>query len=579
MESLLEINTIVWSTDIENSRKYAQIFTAGQPDDKGVFTNSTSEYILKTYVRCPTYPNTQAPSSITDIVFVCVEEDSEMEQAKSYLDSRRGIPMKVCLTTKFGQFDDLECKNVNPSELENERNTIIKEAVAFEKTLVNVFKKFDLNGNGLISTDELISCSKELGHDLNQDDAQMITDTLDKDHKGNIDFNGFKKWWVTGKTDFANFRRIVKAEMAVNKLIKLSSQNFNNYLTNLNENSNNVAQNEVQQSISLNMHPVKSFDNGIGIYMDMCSGPDAKEIFDSKNEQVRNSPVFVSLTIEMENNEIASQTAEMINQMVAPMLESVPQIQPVLQMGLRYTIRADQNKLVAEVYVEAMLAEIMINQCNQFNQVNVKAGGEGSLHLFTNANFNDILVEKDAWKCLEKAINLKMNFSAKAYNLRGAVDTVCNALEDQINQGAVSSKFKAAVMATRFSGVLRSFNLDFKFDPSLILDMIVLKLEKEHVSEEGYSNLNFQEFKEKIKGVDNKVEERFLEFVDKMDEAISQIQEMKESIPPEIMEIVKAINMEKIEMQMGFNTEASRLFSKITLNLPELNTVRNNILN
>lgn len=580
MESKIEINAIVWSSNIDMARKYAEAFTQGTQNGAGFYTNSTSEYTLNTYIRCPSESNTSTPTSITDIVMVHVEDSDECAQAQKYLDSRRGIPMKVCLTTKLGEFDELECKNVNPSELGNERTVILKEALSFERTLINVFKKFDINGNGLISTDELISCSKELGHELTKDDAQMITDTLDKDKKGNIDFNGFKKWWVTGKSDFTNFRRVVKAEMAVNKLIKMTSTNFNDYLSNLNENSKDLAATEVQQSMNLNFHSANEFENGIGLFIDICSGPEAKEIFDSKPESLRNSPVFVTLSLEMDNNEIASQTAEILNEMIIPMLGAIPQMTIPLQMGLKINFRANQNKLVADVTVEAMLAEIMINSYNSFNIKDLKVGGEATLHIFTGVNLNDVKnSDLNCWELSEKAMNLKLHFNTKAYNIRGCVETICAALDEKIDQGVIPMAFKNATIATRFGAILRTFDLDFKFDPAPLIDMIILKTEKKNIGTEGYNQLNLEEYKEKMAQGDAEAAQRLSEMRAVIAQYIDQMAQMKEMVPPEFMDIIKSINLEKIELQFGINTDAAKVSNKITLNLPGLQSIKDQVLN
>jgi hypothetical protein len=319
--------------------------------------------------------------------------------------------------------------------------------------------------------------------------------------------------------------------------------------------------------------------------MDVCSGPEAKEIFDSKTEQVRNSPGFVSFSIEMENADIALQTAELLNQLVSPMIESVPQIAPFIQMGLKYEIRAYQNKLTFEIYGEAMIAELFVNSFNQFQTEyinNMNVSGEGTLHLFTNAGITDIYSnEVNPWTLLEKALNFKANFSTKAYNLRGAVDAVCGVLEDQCNIGGgiQSNKFKAAIMVTRVASVLRSFDLDFKFDPSNILELIILQLEKSHVAEEGYSNLKFEEFKKKIREDQTTTGETVSALRNHFESIIYQAQMYKDMIPPEFIDIIKAINLEKFEFQIGLNTEKCRLFYKITLNLPGMNTLRETILN
>lgn len=581
MESKIEINAIVWSTDIESARKYAQVLTGSTQNEAGFYTTSTPEYTFNTYVRCPSVPNTATPTSITDIVFIQIEDELELLDAKNYLDSRRGIPMKVCLTTKFGQFEELECKNVNPAELANEKNTILKEALSFEKTLVNVFKKFDLNGNGLISTDELMSCSKELGHELTHDDAKMITDTLDKDNKGNIDFNGFKKWWVTGKSDFTNFRRIVKAELAVNKLIKMTSTNFNDYLSNLNENSNNVASSEVQQSMNINFHAKDDFENGIGLFIDISSGPEAKEIIQSMPEKLRNSPAFFTISIEMENNEIAAQTAEIVNEMLMPMIETIPQLSVSTQMGMRLNLRSNQNKLVFDVSVESLLAEIITNSLNIYNTKDLKMGGEGTLHLFTNVDINDIFSsDLNAWKLIEKALNMKMHFTTKAYNLRGAIDSVCGMIDKEIQSGALPHSFRNATNITRIASIMRSMDLDFKFDPAPIIDLIILKSTKKHIGEEKYSLMSFSEFKAQLsEEMNNKISETVADMREKMSHYVETASQMKEMIPPEFMDIIKSLNMEKIESQFGVSNDNLTMSVKLTLAMPKLNMIKDKILN
>lgn len=583
METKIEINIIVWSTNIELATKYAEIFTQGTKNQAGFFTNSSPEYILNTFTRCPNVQTTATPSSITDIVMVVVENAEESEAAQKYLDSRRGIPFKVCLTTQVGQFEELECKSINPGELANERTNVIKEALSFEKTLVNVFKKFDLNGNGLISTDELISCSKELGHELSKDDAKMITDTLDKDKKGNIDFNGFKRWWVTGKSDFTAFRRIVKAEMSVNKLIKMTSKNFNEYLSNLNENSNELVSQEIQQNIDINLHSGKEFENGVGLFIDISSGNEAKEIMQGKPENIRNSPVFVSLNLEMENNQIASETAEMLNQMINPMLEAIPEIASPIQMGGRFNIRANQNKLIADITVQDMLAEIFMMNLNMYNTKEIKMSGEGTWHLFSALNIGDIYKDNlNPWELFEKAMNMKMHIMGRSYNLRGAVEPICAELDNQINSGVLPPKMKKISMGIRALSILREFTLDFNFDPTMIVNILFLQLCIKTVGKEGYNGLGYEEFKKKC--IENPEEKNQInDKVRKIRETISTYlemgEQMKESIPPEFIDIIKAVNLEKIELQFGINTEQINSSSKFTLNLPGLNEIKDKILN
>jgi hypothetical protein len=582
MESKIEINAIVWSTNIETARKYAKEFTCDASENQNnYYETTTPEYKLNTYVRCPTYPVSATPSSITDIVIIQIEDTEDLIEAKKYLDSRRGIPMRVCLTTKLGEFDELECKLVNPSQLASERNVVLKEALSFERTLVNVFKKFDLNGNGFISTEELMSCSKELGHDLSHDDAKMITDTLDRQKSGNIDFNGFKKWWVTGKSDFSNFRRIVKAEMAVKNLVKMTSTNFNDYLTNLNNNSNDVASSEVQQSIEINLHAQKDFENGIGVFFDVSSGAEAKEIMNSFHEGLRNSPVFLTLSLEMADNETAAQTAEILNQMVMPMLNEIPEVSNVLMMGVNLELRAVQNKIILQVTISSMFAEIIANTLNEYNTSQLKMSAECTIHMFTNVDVNDLYSnDLSGLRLLEKFLNMKMHFTTKAYNLRSAVESVCGMMDDKIQMGVLPNYFSNIVNATRFGSVLRNFSLDLKFDPSPLVDMLALDKLKEFVGTEGYSTLSFGDFRAKVSDESaNSINDSVSGFRNLMPNYINMFTQMKEMVPPEFIDIVKALNTERIEIHYGVNHQNLALSSKITLNLPKLNVIRDQVLN
>lgn len=581
MESKIEINAIVWSTNIENARKYAAELTGAQASQNNHYSKSTSEYTLNSYVRCPNHPVTATPSSITDIVIIQIEETGDLAEAKKYLDSRRGIPMRVCLSSKVGEFDELECKLVNPSALASEGDIIIKEALAFEKTLVEVFKKFDINGNGLISTEELMQISAELGNVLTYDDAKMITDTLDREKKGNVDFNGFKKWWVTGKSDFASFRRIVKAELKLNNLIKKTSGHFNDYLTNLSINSTNVASSEVQQTIDINLHSRNTFENGIGVFFDICNGDEAKEIIQSLNENLRNSPTFLTLALEMTSNEIAANTAEMLSQMVLPMLQEIPQLSGALMMGLNLGIRADQNKLIFEVTLSSMLAETFVNALSMYNTVPANITGESTVHLFTNANVNDI-ISKDlpALTTAEKILNMKIHFTAKAFNLRGAIEGFCSVLEEQTANGLLPSSFKNVLLCMRVSSVLRNLTFDLNFDPTPLLDLMALKMMKDNVKSEECKNMTFEEYKNYTSlNEDNKFNEQSNMMRDALAQYISMAQQMKEMVPPEMLENAKAVNLDKIEIHYGLTHPNLTLSQKITLNLPGVNSIRDQITN
>jgi Ca2+-binding EF-hand superfamily protein len=50
---------------------------------------------------------------------------------------------------------------------------------------------FDLNGDGVISTNELSKAMKEAGEELTEDEIKELLDTVDYDHSGTLNFQEF----------------------------------------------------------------------------------------------------------------------------------------------------------------------------------------------------------------------------------------------------------------------------------------------------------------------------------------------------------------------------------------------------
>ena len=109
--------------------------------------------------------------------------------------------------------------------------------------------------------------------------------------------------------------------------------------------------------------------------------------------------------------------------------------------------------------------------------------------------------------------------------------------------------------------------------------MIILKTEKSNIGTEGYNQLNLDEYKEKMAQGDAEAAQRLSEMRAAIAQYIDQMAQMKEMVPPEFMDIIKSINLEKIELQFGINTDAAKVSNKITLNLPGLQSIKDQVLN
>merc|ERR1711964_788757 len=108
-------------------------------------------------------------------------------------------------------------------------NTIAdKMAGASEAELREAFKLFDIDGDGVITIEELSSLVSKVGGDMSNADATALIKAADKDGNMGIDFSEFAKLWealhgegeVKLRADFAkldtdNSGFITKDEMAV----------------------------------------------------------------------------------------------------------------------------------------------------------------------------------------------------------------------------------------------------------------------------------------------------------------------------------------------------------------------------
>jgi len=67
-----------------------------------------------------------------------------------------------------------------------------------ENQVTPAFEKFDKDGSGAIDRDELAQLSKELGHELNEEQLEAALVDLDLNKDGVIDMDEFKRWYFTG---------------------------------------------------------------------------------------------------------------------------------------------------------------------------------------------------------------------------------------------------------------------------------------------------------------------------------------------------------------------------------------------
>ena len=67
----------------------------------------------------------------------------------------------------------------------------LTEADREEEELVNVFKRFDVNGDGEITWQDLVQIFTELGHDIDEEEAKEMIHFFDRDEDNSINFLEF----------------------------------------------------------------------------------------------------------------------------------------------------------------------------------------------------------------------------------------------------------------------------------------------------------------------------------------------------------------------------------------------------
>ena len=196
MENKRTINIILVAESAEQARTLALNIVSGYEVD-GVFSSETSDSILKGYIRAPDNEhNNKSPLGVTDVlVGQCSSYSENASYVKDYIRIRTGIPNKILFTDSLND-DERNALKVDVHLLDKTNDSSIRElnistTVELERTLREAFNTFDTNKNGFIEAKEIVEVSKVLDHEINEQEALRIVQTLSKD--GKVDFEGFKK--------------------------------------------------------------------------------------------------------------------------------------------------------------------------------------------------------------------------------------------------------------------------------------------------------------------------------------------------------------------------------------------------
>lgn len=627
-KKIFEINIVLWALDIDKANDLALSFLNSQDvmKNKNNFyslKDKVNEYTINIYLRSPKSIALSAPTGITTILVIYLSQTKfeklnmmyrvinfEYAEAKKYYDTRKKIPFKFFITEeRLSESIDKESKNLLVSEFLNQQgqSEIINQAITFEKTLKTVFDKFDLIGNGLITSIELMKVSQELGHSITEDDAKMIIDTLDKNYRGSLDFEAFKRWWVLGRSDFVNFRRLCKSEIFMDDFIQKSSIKFNDYLLNIKNEGQEISQEELNQTFDIHLHPGKKpIENGIGFFAQLCNGTEALDIIETKFDEFEKSQIGIALKLKFDSNESAKKelpsVESFINSLICTLLGEKGSL--LFFIGPIFKFKITENFIVIYYADKRAKPDTLLSE--------FKSVFSSTLHLFTELNIEDLL------KCsfeeiIQKLFKIKVHFIAKMFHLKDTIKKILKQIEiiefdklveetppEKNNLSFIDKYFGKFFTLIRLYFLLEDLKFEFTYDSENLKEQffsfieVVKKQvdkEKEEMENFKYSEILEEEKEEFLIPEKQKSRaQKILEIYNIIDFGLCEAKEFFKEIKndkeflltlfeEEKISFLRKIDLEEIILEFHSKSIITPIYAKIKCKIPKLNETIENIIN
>jgi hypothetical protein len=458
MENTNIINIVVWAENSENAEKLANSLSSEQSDQ--VYVQKIDNHELRTHLRYPNVICKTIPAGVTD--FLIVHVNGENNDAKSYINQRKGIPFKFIVSSSnlFAFAAENGCEFVDESEVYNElfKHRVVKTWGGLETTLRSAFEKIDLNGNGFISCDELVKASAELGHTMNTEEAKIIISALSTD--GNISYDQFKHWWIMGKGDLFSFRHLVKLELGLNHLVKQTSQAFNDYASKLQTESDGIANTKTEYKFNVNIGSSEEFENGLGIDADVAMGKEAEAVIETLPDYIKNSPITLGLELHARSADQSTLIHSTIEELKGILL-SLPPLQSALMMGLEINTRAVDTSVFIDFTVSGMIAEQVHAHMSHFNVEAFTYTGVSNFQLVSGLKPVDLL-NCDFEQLLRKLCQLKIQMNAEFSNIKEIVKLLLNTLNKTL-PSVVKQKMLPMLILMNSILIIRELNYEFKY--------------------------------------------------------------------------------------------------------------------
>jgi len=438
-------------------------------------------------------------------------------------------------------------------------NKLVNSAKNLEETLRNVFNKIDSNNNGFVEKNEIANLSKELGHELSQSECDEISHVLAGDD-GKITYEKFKSWWITGRTNFPEFRKLVEIEMSVGKLLKQGSSQFNSYFEKIQKEIAESSQvGDCQYKARVAIGPQEEFSNGVGLSVHVAVGNEFQSIASTLPDYITHSPICYSIEIGIKDPEQGPMIVAKLSELKEMFGEMIPPLKQAIQMGLEIHFRNVANSIFVDLVVSGVLGGQIQAGFGMFDIGNTMFSGSSNFHV-SSGFIPTTLVSETLEKVIFDACHLRIEGSGEFSQVKALLNAVTNMMSLQ----QLPPKMKPIISAIKVLSCLRRYEFDLKYSSKDLLELV----------KEGISA--FKHHSEGETGF-QKVSSEFVQHQQMMQMMIEQGKGFAMFIA-DYMDIIKNINFDSFSL--NFSLSKFKVFYKLALHIPGVtNFLNENILN
>mmetsp|Transcript_34658 Transcript_34658/g.36018 ORF Transcript_34658/g.36018 Transcript_34658/m.36018 type:complete len:576 (-) Transcript_34658:33-1760(-) len=472
-ENYSTINIIIWSDNLETSCKEASAILGNPVKEDSYLSADIQSHSVNIFLRGPECSTHFTPANgVTDCLVVSLKNADSKDLAENFIIGYDLIPTKVIASdldlsewaTKLGI---TYTKEISPEY----STKLIKSCISVNNTLIQTFKAFDKNGDGAISSEELITVSKELGHELQTEEAKEIANCI-SEYNSTISFSKFKNWWIFGKKNFQQFRNLVDMEVGLNKLVKKGSSMIGDYLDKLEKEAELNSKKTTDYVGKSNIRPKEDFEHGAHIVMDGIVGDKAKEILNSMPSHLKSSPITYSLELRVGNEEIAQKTVESLNALKEMLTESNPAFN-LQSSGIDVKLRYIGKVISADLYFTGQVAEIINKQLNEvftLKKKNISFDMNFFVQIISGLKFNDLFT------CTyEDLVKMLCKFKLQAHTEVVHIQAFAKFLTEMYYvsyKDKIPKQYLAFFQLIKLMGCFKKFTYDCEYDSNLLYKYI-----------------------------------------------------------------------------------------------------------